>query len=79
MSAFKVGQRVIRKTGLIGFQRENWERWARRKEINPYAPVEIQEVEYLSGDLFIKECGRGSKWKAANFIPAIDKELEDYL
>lgn len=77
---FKVGQKVIRKTGLVAFQRENWERWARRKGIDPYGPVEIVEVEERSGDLWIKECGMGSRWKASNFLAAtIEKELEDYL
>ena len=77
---FKVGQKVIRKTGLTSFQKENWERWARRKGIDPYGPVEIVEVEDLTGDLYIKECGLGSRWKASNFIPVlIEKELEDYM
>ena len=77
---FKVGQKVIRKTGLVGFQRENWERWTRQKGIDPYGPVEIVEIGKESGDLWIKECGAGSRWKASNFLAAtIEKELEDYM
>lgn len=77
---FKVGQKVTRKTTLWGFQKDNWERWARRKGINPYAPVEIAEIEEESGDLYIKECGISARWKASNFLPTtIEKELEDYL
>ena len=78
---FKVGQKVVRnREAQSPFQKENWERWARRKDIDPYSPVEVQEVEYTSGDLYIKECGMGSRWKARNFMPVIvEKELEDYM
>lgn len=80
MSTFKVGQKVLRKIDLEPFQVENWERQARKRGVEPYAPVEIHRIDDFYGDLYIKEMGQFSQWKAANFIPAtIDKELEDYL
>ena len=78
---FEVGQRVLRnREAQNPFQRENWERWARRKEVDPYGPVEVIEIDDMSGDLYIKECGMGARWQARNFMSVIvEKELEDYL
>ena len=78
---FEVGQRVLRnRKAQNPFQRENWERWARRKGVDPYGPVEVIMIDDMSGDLYIKEVSGIIRWKPSLFLPTlINRELEDYL
>jgi hypothetical protein len=78
---FKAGQKVIRnREAQIGWQRDNWEKMARRCGFDPYGPVEVLSVDHPSTNITITEVGSFTWWKPALFTPVlIDKELEDYL
>lgn len=77
----KVGQMVIRQTeGATAWQKQVWEEAAQRRKMNPYSPVEIQQIDDFQDSVQIKEMGTSTYWKIHLFKPVlIDKKLEDYM
>ena len=78
---FKAGEKIIRqKDKQMGYQKTNWEAFAKTIGFDPYSPVEVLGSRVGGKSVFIKEIGWHTSFNAELFQPvSFDSNLEDWL